>query len=74
MQRFMSPAQIKSFESEYDDHREKANHGRNVTDKDLMILKAYKAGAMPNELTRQFKIGRSALNTSLRLAALSKLE
>jgi hypothetical protein len=74
MQRFMTPAQIKQFENEYDDNRRRNGRVRQVNDKDLMILRAYKSGAMPNELQRKFGMGRGALNTSLRLAALSKIQ
>lgn len=74
MERFMSPNQIRQFNQEYKDNlRHPHRSSRHVTDKDLMILKDYKAGLMPNELVRKYGGTNHQINTSLRIAALSKI-
>lgn len=72
--RFLQGKALKDFVQEYEEHKLSSGGAtRRVTDRDLLILHDYQKGAMPNELEKKYKMGRGRLNTSLRIAALSKL-
>lgn len=74
LERFMSDKELQSLYEDYKDNRKRWTRNREVTDKDLLILADYKKGMLNSELEKKYKINRGGLNTSLRIAALSKIK
>lgn len=74
IKRFYDDKTFKDFVQEYNDHKYRDTYHRLVNDRDLNILIEYKKGASQRELSKKYKCSITRINTSLRLAALSKLK
>jgi Mor family transcriptional regulator len=74
MERFMTESQLKNFQQEYKDNRKTRDRDSILaTDRDLLILMDYKKGLTYSELCRKYRVGRTSIQSSIRIAALSKI-
>lgn len=73
LERFMTKSQLDNLEQEYQDNKRSRQGNRRATDVDLMILRDYKKGMLIGEICKKYNKGRGYINTSLRVAAISKI-
>lgn len=74
LKRFLDDKAFKSLKEQYEEAKWVRVHGREVTKTDLNILHDYKKGGMlEGELVKKYRISRSRVQTSLRIAALSQI-
>lgn len=75
LKRFMTEPELKNLFQEYEDNKLRKGRSREVNQKDLLILMDYKKGEFTmSELLRKHRVTRAQLNTSLRIAALSRVK
>lgn len=73
VERFYKGKALASFVQDYNEAKFRVGRTREVNDKDLLILADWKKGMLPNELVTKHKMSKNRIETSLRIAALSKL-
>lgn len=73
IERFYSGKELASFVESYNEAKLRRNRSRTVNKTDLNILDDYRAGKLTSELARKYKMSISGINTSIRIAALSKI-
>lgn len=70
----MTESQLKNFHEEYKENtRVRGRNSTFATDRDLLILMDYKKGLTYGELCRKYGVGRTSIQSSIRIAALSKI-
>ena len=75
LRRFMTDGQYESLVKEYDaNKRHSGGNVREVTRKDQDILDDYMKGMRLKELSHKHRVTMSAVNTAVRIAALSRLK
>lgn len=73
IKRMLDDREFKNFCQQYEESKLKKGRTRSVTERDINVLHDYKRGMMMSELQSKYRVSSTSINTSLRLAALSKI-